>query len=975
MSKKNSKKKGTNYENIVIAIVSILGLIIGSIAFNFILSFLIIGILNLILFWKPLLKFLKTFKSKKVVRKKDKKKKNNTNNKNKNKNKKVKYILIAFFSLAILGLICAIIFFYIIVKNAPEFNPDKLYKSEASIIYDNEGKIIGKIGKEMREKITYEDMSETLIDAIIATEDARFFQHNGFDLPRFLKASFGQALGQDAGGASTLTMQIVKNHFTSTEDKGIKGIMRKFTDIYLSIFKVEKKYTKFEILEFYANSNYLGGQNYGGAYGVEQASQLYFGKTAKDLTLPEAALIAGLFQAPNGYDPYLYPEDAESRRKVVLYLMERHGYINKEERKLAESISIEDILIKHDEEDNGEYVGVINTVVDEVLKLTDKDPFSTAMEIYTTFDIDKQNHINKVLNGELYTWENEVVDAGIAVIDVKTGGIAAVSAGRHKKNLKGFNLATDMKRHIGSTSKPLFDYAPGIELNNWSTYHPFTDEPHSYSTGIQIHNWDLKYEGLTTLREALRTSRNIPALKAFQDISNKDLQKFITSLGLNPEIEGTLLHESHALGGYTGESPVTLAGAYAAFGNGGYYIKPHSVKKIIFKDSNETFENKVPKERVMSEATAYMVSDVLLDAARWGLYGNWNVNGVNYCAKTGTSNFPPEVFEHHNLPSNAVNDLWIASYNPDYAIAQWYGYDEISSKYYNRFGTANYRVLFQTVAKGIYKENKNFTRPKDVISVQIEKDTVPAMLPSKFTPKNMIITELFKKGTEPTDVSKRFDTLDNPTNISAEQEGNKINISWNPIAKPNAIDKDYLTQYSKKIFNNNKEQTKFLNSLLSYNSKNIGDLGYNVYIKENGSLKLLGFTKNTNFKTNAIGGNVTYVVKSTYSIFSANMSSGVETTISQTGSIISNITSELFGDKEITINVGDSYTEFSPSINVYDGTNDITNLAEITKQIKIENTGEVVSKIDTSKPNTFIITYTVNYSNYSNTHKRIVIVK
>ena len=608
-----------NKDNFVIVLISILGLIIGSIAFSFWLSLLIIGILNVILFVPQLLKKKKTPQG---AKKKTATKKEKLSEKEK-KRKIIKYLLVAFFTITIIGIICVSIFLFIVVKRAPEFDPDKLYKKEASIIYDNKGNIVTKIGEEIREKITFEEMPEVLVDAIIATEDSRFFQHNGFDLPRFLKASLGQFLGKrSSGGASTLTMQIAKNHLTSTESRGIEGIIRKFTDIYLSIFKIEKKYTKFEILEFYVNSNYLGGRDYGGAYGVEQASQLYFGKNAKDLTLPEAALIAGLVQAPNGYDPYLYPDDAEDRRKTVLYLMERHGYINKEERKIAEQTTVNDLIIEHEDADGGEYVGLINTVAAEVEKLTENDPFAVAMEIYTTFDIEKQDHINKVLSGELHKWENDVVDAGISVLDVKTGGILAVSAGRNKKNLKGFNLATDTKKHIGSTAKPLYDYGPGIEFNNWSTYQPFADEPHAYSTGIPINNWDFKHVGITTLREALRTSKNIPALKAFQSVNNKDIQKFVTSLGLNPELEDGIVHESHALGGYTGESPVSMSGAFAAFANGGYHIEPHSVTKIVYRDTNEVFENKVKKEKVMSESTAYMMSHVLLDAARWGLYGD-----------------------------------------------------------------------------------------------------------------------------------------------------------------------------------------------------------------------------------------------------------------------------------------------------------------------------------------------------------------
>lgn len=966
-----------NKDTFIVIAISVAGLIIGSVALDFWISLLVIGVLNVVFFATPLINKKKRKRNKNNGKNTKKKssdtKKTGKNDKNKAK-KIIKYLLICFFTLIIIIIICSSIFMFIIVKNAPDFDPNKLYKKEASIIYDNQGNIITKIGEEMREKITFEEMPEVLVDAIIATEDSRFFQHNGFDLPRFLKAAFGQVLGKrDAGGASTLTMQIAKNHYTSTESSGIKGIIRKFTDIYLSIFKIEKNYTKFEILEFYVNSNYLGGSQYGGAYGVEQASQLYFGKNAKDLTLPEAALIAGLFQAPNSYDPYLYPDRTEERRKTVLYLMERHRYITSEEREIAEQMTVHDLVIEHEKNDD-EYVGIINTVTAEVIRLTGQDPFTVAMEIYTTFDLEKQQHINKVLSGELYTWENDVVDAGIAVLDVNTGGIVAVSPGRHKTNLKGFNLAADIKRHIGSTAKPLYDYGPGIEFNNWSTYHPFIDEPHAYSTGIPINNWDFKYVGITTLREALRTSKNIPALKAFQSLNNKDIYKFVTSLGLNPELENGLVHEAHALGSYTGESPVSLAAAYASFANGGYYIEPHSVTKIIYRDTNEVFENKVKKEKVMSESTAYMISHVLLDAARWGLYGNYNVNGVSYCAKTGTSNFPPEVFEKYNLPSNAVNDLWIAAYTPDYAIAQWYGYDEISSEYYNKFGSSYYRALFQTVAKGIFKENKSFQKPKDVVEVNVEKDTIPAMLPSEFTPKDMIVTELFKKGTEPTEVSSRYARLKNPSNLQAKEEDSMIKLTWDPIEIPSAIDENELSKFFAKYFSDEAERKKHLNDRISYNKKYIGELGYEVYIKNGDKLELLGFTKNNYFTTPSTPGTVTYVVKSAYSIFKDNMSTGVETTLVQTGNQ-EVIDSHLIGDSVVELNVGDNYEEPFPAVNVTENMDNVTHLATITEIITEESSGNKVENIDTSKPNTYIITYEISYKSYSKTHTRKIIIK
>ena len=248
-------------------------------------------------------------------------------------------------------LLCIFIVFFVaivsfgiyVVLNAPEFDDSLLYTKQSTIILDRNQLQIARLGSENREVIEYRYLPQVLIDAVVATEDSRFFQHNGFDIARFIKAVSGHLEGNSgAGGASTITMQLSKNAFTSTEAHGIEGIVRKFTDIYLSIFKIERAFTKQEIIEYYVNEPFLGSNS----YGVEQASQTYFGKPAKQMNLAEASIIAGLFQAPGAYDPYQDAEAAEARRSTVLSLMVRHGYITEEEKQIAESIKVKDLLQK-----------------------------------------------------------------------------------------------------------------------------------------------------------------------------------------------------------------------------------------------------------------------------------------------------------------------------------------------------------------------------------------------------------------------------------------------------------------------------------------------------------------------------------------------------------------------------------------------------------------------------------------------------
>ena len=801
-------------------------------------------------------------KKKKVIHHKN----NNNDKRHKEKRKWWKKLLTLFIVMCSLGVFLVFGFFLYIVISTGEFDPNALANQDKTIIYDSKGNVIANLGMERRESIKYEDLPQVLIDAIIATEDSRFFQHNGVDAPRFAKASLGQLVGHSyAGGASTLTMQVVKNNLTDTK----QTITRKFKDIYLSVFFMEKKYTKEEILEFYVNDSYLGGS----AYGVEEASKYYFGKSVSDLSLPEAAIIAGLFQAPSSYNPYNYPENTAKRMKTVLKLMVKHGYIKQDEADIAGAIDISSLLAGHNEE--VKYQGFIDYVVKEVEDKTGNDPNKVSMEIHTTLIPNIQDGLNKIFAGEGYNWVDDYVQAGVSVVDVKTGAISALGTGRNRNGQKLYSYATRAKRQPGSTAKPIFAYGPGFEYDNFSTYQLFVDEGWSYSDGSDIGNWDSGYKGLMTLKQALSISRNIPALKAFQyvqeDVGNAKIKEFVNNLGMNLDN----VYESYSIGGLSeGVTTLQMASAYAAFANGGYYTEPYSVTSITYRSTGETTDFDIKKKQAMKDSSAYLITNCLEYAARHGFSGGTSGYGGTVAVKTGTSNYPDSVLKKHGLPSYAVNDLWSVAYTPEYSIALWYGYDEISNEHFNSAGAPKDNLM-AAVMRHIPVTNEEFKVPNSVVAAQVEMGTWPAEAPSENTPNDLILTEYFTSGTEPDSVSQRFAKLPSVTNLKANSNGNTINLSWN-YSEPEITQNDYLKKYfSQRVFGNS--GGAMLNERLNYNNNTLGGLGFRIYLQtENGGINSIGFTDKKSFTYNpTTSGNLTFIVKAEYKNYSKNASDNV----------------------------------------------------------------------------------------------------
>ena len=429
-----------------------------------------------------------------------------------------------------------------------------------------------------------------------------------------------------------------------------------------------------------------------------------------------------------------------------------------------------------------------------------------------------------------------------------------------------------------------------------------------------------------------------------------------------------------------------MASAFAAFANGGYYIEPSTVVKIEYRDTGEEVEFNSDKERVMSDSTAYLMNNVLQYAVEYGFNGGARVYGSTVAAKTGTSNLDDETIERLGLPYGAVNDLWTVAYTPEYSISLWYGYEKVTSEHYLSGASAPKDALMQSVMKYIPKTTKQFTKPESVVSSQVEMGTWPAQLPSEYTPSDLILTEYFKKGTQPTETSERFSKLNNITNLDTKTNGRSITLSWD-YKVPEVVTEEYLKSYfSQSVFGNG--TNKFVQERLSYNENTLGGLGFGIYlVDENDEETLLAFTKDTEITVNIPNSytsrNATLIVKTEYGSFKSNSSTGVSTEVSISGSSVNNDLDLDIGSSIETINQGGFKKE---EIIVTYGSANVTNSTKITYQLfknsasgqlinTYTNYDALVNNVNSLSPGIYVISYTAEFNNQRVNKKKTINIK
>ena len=590
----------------------------------------------------------------------------------------LKYIGITFLTLFIaLFLLGGGVFLYFVNK-APALSESKLVATTSSKIYDNKNELIADLGSERRVNAQANEIPTDLVKAIVSIEDHRFFDHRGVDTIRIMGAALRNLQGGGLQGASTLTQQLIKLTYfsTSTADQTLS---RKAQEAWLAV-QLEQKATKQEILTYYINKVYMSNGN----YGMQTAAQNYYGKDLKDLSLPQLALLAGMPQAPNQYDPYSHPEAALERRNLVLSEMKGQKYISAEDYEKAINTPVTDGLqsLKSANSYPAYMDNYLKEVIDQVEQETGYNLLTTGMEVYTNVDKDVQQRLWDVYNTDEYVaYPDDELQVASTIVDVTNGKVIAQLGARHQSSNVSFgiNQAVETNRDWGSTMKPITDYAPALEYGVYdSTASIVHDIPYNYpGTDTPVYNWDHGYFGNITIQYALQQSRNVTAVETLNKVGLDRSKTFLNGLG----IDYPSMHYANAISSNTtesnkqyGASSEKMAAAYAAFANGGIYHKPMYINKIVFSDGSEK-EFSDAGTRAMKETTAYMMTEMMKTVLAYGTGRGAYLPWLPQAGKTGTSNYTDDEIEKYikNTGYVAPDEMFVG-YTRKYAMAVWTGY-------------------------------------------------------------------------------------------------------------------------------------------------------------------------------------------------------------------------------------------------------------------------------------------------------------
>lgn len=616
-----------------------------------------------------------------------------------------------------------------------------------SYIVDKDGTFVEKMLPNTNYvSVEYNEISDNMLNAVTSIEDRRFFDHHGVDPIRIAGAVVANLrAGETVQGGSTITQQVAG---LAMLDRNEKTYKRKIQEAILAL-RIERQYSKNEILTAYLNRCYFGvGLSGKACYGIEAAANDILGKHASDLTVADAALLAGIIQNPGYWSPVIDEDNAYQRREQVLNAMKENGVISSDEYEQynAEPIVTATITEVDDNVNQSYNQSYVDYVVEEAMQALDLDDpnqlYSGGYIIQTGLNQDLQAYMYDYFNSD-YNFPGGAgegdLQGAMVVLNNEDGSIAGMIGERHPEEgqARTYNRATQATRQPGSTFKPIFVYGPAFE-EGMSPGTVFLDAPYTVD-GHTIKNDDLKYHGNVTIRYALNQSLNTVAARCLEQIGPEKGFEFAKKCGISTLEEGdengvTDKTISAGLGGLTnGVTPLEMAAAYETFANGGIYTAPHAITKITNEEGDVIWEEEPESHRAMEETTAYLVTSCLQSVVTQGIGTAGQIyDGRVTCGKTGTTDYS--------------KDLWFCGYTPQYTASVWLGYDTPAPIYSTSDSAA---MVFANIMSYAHQglDFEDFEVPEGLTEVTISRGS--GLLATQSTPNNQRESEIYEEGKEP----------------------------------------------------------------------------------------------------------------------------------------------------------------------------------------------------------------------------------
>lgn len=576
---------------------------------------------------------------------------------------------------------------------------------QPTVVYDNAGKKAGTLLSQKGTYVSLDKISINVQNAVISTEDRNFYHEYGFSIKGILRAFYlygkNKLLGRDfiSGGGSTLTQQLVKNAFLSQE----QSFTRKAKELFLAV-EVENVYSKKDILSMYLNNAYFGN----GIWGVQDAAEKYFGKSASQLTVPESATLAGMLTSPSAYNPIDHPQASKQRRNVVLGLMKETGKLTAAQTATYQATAMTTVD-GYTYKSSYRYPYYFDAVIDEAINkygLTESEIMNRGYKIYTNLDQNYQKQMQtQFKNPYLFpanSTDGTKVQAASIALNPSDGGVMAVVGGRGKHVFRGYNRATQMRRQPGSTMKPLAVYTPALQQGYFYDSQ-LSDKKQTFGTNKYApKNYGGVYQDKVPMYEALSQSLNIPAVWLLNKIGVNKGYESVKNFGIPVTKKDKNL--ALALGGLnTGVSPQQLAAAYTAFANGGQVTQAHYITKIVDASGKVVVDSPdVSTKRIMTKKVAKTMTSMMMGVFNSGSGASAKPYGYTVAGKTGSTE------ADGTSSSDATRDKWIVGYTPDIVVATWEGFDNTTkTDHLENISTTGVAPLFKNEMQAILPYTNN----------------------------------------------------------------------------------------------------------------------------------------------------------------------------------------------------------------------------------------------------------------------------